>query len=111
MERMPGDTSTMASSLSSRLEISLPLDKDPFVTPGRGTRLSPTASSFTPYVEVDKFSPTSGPLSNALSSDIGVSRVLRVSSDVPVLISEVEEWLSVSDFDSTSGLVYMTDLR
>ena len=86
--------------ISKRLEMSLPQDKDPFVTPVRGTRLSPTASTFTPGTESNTVLSLDDVVysSNALSSELGLSRVLRISSNEAIAVSEIEEWLSVSGF-------------
>lgn len=76
------------------------LDKDPFVTPthGQGTRLSPTASAFLPFTSVvDQSLPAgTGPVATALSTDLGLSRQLDVSSSAPLSASEVDAWLAVS---------------
>ncbi|CAM1510293.1 Fc.00g006280.m01.CDS01 [Cosmosporella sp. VM-42] len=72
------------------------LDKDPFVSPVHGTRLSPTASTFRPEVNfVDfPFPQDTGPIANALSTDLGLSHHLDVSSSVPLSISEVDSCLA-----------------
>ena len=84
-------------SLGQRLEMSLPQDKDPFVTPVRGTRLSPTASTFTPGTEPDAFRSLNSMVhfTNALSSKLGLSRILWVSLDKTSSVSEIEHCLSV----------------
>ncbi|RFU74171.1 meiosis mei2 [Trichoderma arundinaceum] len=76
------------------------LDKDPFITSihGVGTRLSPTASAFSPFVgnTYVRLPNGDGPISAALSTDMGLSRILVVSSPTQVSTREVEAILTVS---------------
>ena len=76
------------------------LDKDPFVSPVHGTRLSPTASAFRPVVNLVGFSfpHDAGPIANALSTDLGLSHHLDVSSSVPLSVSEVDSCMVVGTF-------------
>jgi hypothetical protein len=94
----PLDTPKLPSSLGNHRDIPLPLDKDPFVTPIRTTRLSPTASTFTPCADLDLVSSrsTPGPISSSLSSDLGLSRILRISGENTVLPADVDSVLSVN---------------
>lgn len=73
------------------------IDKDPFISPSHGTRLSPTASAFKPVINLVGFSlPRDGqPISTELSSEIGVSHHLEVSSPNPLSIAEVDDCLMV----------------
>ncbi|KAL7787019.1 hypothetical protein V8C37DRAFT_412260 [Trichoderma ceciliae] len=76
------------------------LDKDPFITSiqGVGTTLSPTASAFSPYVgnTYVRLPNGDGPISAALSTDMGLSRILVLSSPTQVSAREVEAFLTVS---------------
>lgn len=68
-------------------------DKDPFVTSGQATQLSPTASAFTPFCD---FHQDSGSFhASSLSTDIGISRSLLVSASTSITVTEVETWLKV----------------
>lgn len=75
------------------------LDKDPFVTPSHhhGTRLSPTASAFSPFAGTVESPPLSeyGPVAAALSHELGLSRHLEISAHNSVSVSEVSIWLTV----------------
>lgn len=75
------------------------LDKDPFITSiqGVGTRLSPTASAFSPFVgnTYVRLPAGDGPISAALSTDMGLSRILFISSPAQVSAREVEALLTV----------------
>lgn len=74
-------------------------DRDPFVTPGRNskTRLSPTASAFSPWSDIRyrQQGELSGPISAAFSKDLGVSRSLSMSSNQHFTASDVHSWLQV----------------
>ncbi|PHH58756.1 hypothetical protein CDD81_4667 [Ophiocordyceps australis] len=74
------------------------IDKDPFVTPSHqpGTRLSPTASTFSPFSTSLKVGRAfdAAPIAAALSSDLGLSRHLHVSSSAHLSVTEVNTWLS-----------------
>jgi hypothetical protein len=76
------------------------LDKDPFITSlhGVNTRLSPTASTFNPFVgnTYVRLPSGDGPISGALSTDMGLSRILVISSPTHVSTREVEAVLTVS---------------
>lgn len=104
VERMPRDTPVLSQSLTDHREISLVLGKDPFVTPVRGTRLSPTASTFTPYTEAEHdslfpdslFPDKDASISRTLSSNLGLSRAIRVTTQQDLLRTNVERMLSVS---------------
>lgn len=73
------------------------LDKDPFISSiqGVGTRLSPTASAFSPFVGNTYVRLPAGDLSAALSTDMGLSRILFISSPAQVSAREVEALLTV----------------
>ena len=75
------------------------LDKDPFVTPSNqaGTRLSPTASAFNSFAGTINIPlpGDGGPITASLSTDLGLSRHLDISSSVSISMSEVAVWLSV----------------
>ena len=98
LDMVSSDGPAGTSSVTGRHDFSSQLDKDPFVTPVRGTRLSPTASSFTPFADSDRQSTSDDvePISATLSSDLGISRVLRISSTKAILVPELETWLTVS---------------
>lgn len=73
-------------------------DKDPFVSHGHHTGLSPTASSFQPFPHTS-FSTSNlptGVVASALSSDLGVSRLITVYGLATVSPAHVESWLKVS---------------
>lgn len=75
------------------------LDKDPFVSPGHRAGLSPTASSFQPFIQ-PTFGPSSLPhsiIASALSNDLGVSRLITVSALAAISSTQVESWLKVSN--------------
>lgn len=71
------------------------LEKDPFVT--QNTKLSPTASTFKPF-STPGFIPSvhiASPVASALSTDLGLSRLLNISSPTVICKSQVEAWLTV----------------
>jgi hypothetical protein len=69
------------------------MDKDPFVTPCPNKGLSPTASVFQPFS--GSSSVVTRPVATALSTDLGVSRLLVAYSTVDVSVDEVQTWLTV----------------
>ena len=83
------------------------LGKDPFVTPGRGKGLSPTASTFKPFAATGSALqyPQSGTVSTALSTDLGLSRLLCVSHPASLTTSEVETWLMVRILAISTGMI------
>ncbi|OTA05418.1 hypothetical protein A9Z42_0060810 [Trichoderma parareesei] len=104
------------------------LDKDPFISSiqGIGTRLSPTASAFSPFVGSTyvRLPAGDGPISAALSTDMGLSRILFISSPAQVSAREVEALLTDLGTDgspnygvrslkahSAGVFVYFTDIR
>lgn len=97
LNHIRGQSGTL-SPLALHENASLHLEKDPFVTPSRDTRLSPTASSFTPVksrpLDVNQTSPST--VSAILSSELGLSRTLRLSAAEQPEPREVEKWLAVS---------------
>lgn len=82
-------------------------DRDPFVTPGHNskTRLSPTASTFSPWGDARyrQQGESSGPISSAFSKELGVSRTLSISSNQHVTASDVHSWLQVRKIIPTSN--------
>ncbi|KAH7000046.1 RNA recognition motif 2-domain-containing protein [Ilyonectria destructans] len=72
------------------------LDKDPFVSPVHDTRLSPTASAFSPDAQAVSFSlPHTGqPIATLLSTELGVSHHLDISSSSSLSVSEVDACLT-----------------
>ncbi|RCI10754.1 hypothetical protein L249_5365 [Ophiocordyceps polyrhachis-furcata BCC 54312] len=86
------------------------LDKDPFVTPSHrlGTRLSPTALAFSPFPAVKQlpFMGEGGPIAVALSDDLGLSRNVKVSSLMPISISEIS--LVLDGLEATGELPHGT---
>lgn len=85
-------------------------EKDPFVTPthGPGAKLSPTASAFSPFSanHCPDVSPARVP-SHTLSTDLGLSRHLKISSkDGSVSVQDVEMWLTVSIITSIDQVPY-----
>jgi hypothetical protein len=72
-------------------------DKDPFVSPGYGTGLSPTASSFQPFGQPGLVQPShpGAIVASALSNNLGVFRLISVSGPVAVSPTQVESWLKV----------------
>ncbi|KAH6604093.1 meiosis mei2 [Trichoderma cornu-damae] len=104
------------------------LDKDPFITSMQnvGTRLSPTASTFSPFVgnTFVRLPNGDGPISAALSTDMGLSRILALSSSTQVSAREVEAFLADTEKDGcltygarnfkahgTGVFIYFTDIR
>ncbi|KAL9473718.1 hypothetical protein ACSS6W_008098 [Trichoderma asperelloides] len=104
------------------------MDKDPFITSMHGvsTRLSPTASTFSPFVgnTYVRLPDGEGPISGALSTDIGLSRILVISSPTQISTREVEAVLAdiekdgnhtygARNFKTHSGgvFIYFTDIR
>lgn len=73
-------------------------DRDPFVTPIHGSRLSPTASSFCPVLALAGYSPPRQgiSLSMALSTELGITRHIAVSSQDSLSVMEVERCLMVT---------------
>lgn len=82
------------------------LDKDPFVSPVHDTRLSPTASAFSPDAQAVSFSlPHTGqPIATLLSTELGVSHHLDISSSSPLSVSEVDACLTVLALPFHSGM-------
>lgn len=72
-------------------------DKDPFIGPFHDTRLSPTASAFRPVVSVAGYAPPhqADIVSMSLSTELGLSRHLAVSSSVTLSVAEIERCLMV----------------
>ncbi|KAH7144667.1 hypothetical protein B0J13DRAFT_635969 [Dactylonectria estremocensis] len=72
------------------------LDKDPFISPVYDTRLSPTASAFNPDTQDAGFSAASAeqPIATLLSTELGVSHHLDISSPISLSVSEVEACLT-----------------
>jgi hypothetical protein len=74
-------------------------ERDPFVTPRHenSTRLSPTASAFNPFMNMTSHTEASKShlVASALSTELGLSRCLLVSSDSPLAAEEVNIWLNV----------------
>ncbi|KAH6893609.1 RNA recognition motif 2-domain-containing protein [Thelonectria olida] len=72
------------------------LDRDPFVSPVHGTRLSPTASAFSPDFQDPKYFPSQNerPVATALSTELGISHYLEISSNGPLETSDVDNCLS-----------------
>jgi hypothetical protein len=73
------------------------LDRDPFVSPVHGTTLSPTASAFSPDFQDPKYpaSQNARPIVTALSTELGISHYLEISSSGPLTTSDVDNCLSV----------------
>ncbi|KAK1240335.1 hypothetical protein MKX08_007777 [Trichoderma sp. CBMAI-0020] len=82
------------------------MDKDPFITSMHsvGTRLSPTASTFSPFVgnTYVRLPDGEGPISGALSTDIGLSRILVISSPTQLSTREVEAVLADIEKDGSN---------
>lgn len=76
-------------------------DKDPFITPTYevpASNLSPMASAFNPFAKTvqNSLAGASALVSMALSTDLGISRHLDISTLATISTSEVETWLAVS---------------
>jgi hypothetical protein len=73
------------------------------VTPCSNKGLSPTASVFQPFSGSP--SVATRPIATALSTDLGVSRLLVAYSTIDVSVDEVQAWLTVGslsyDFQPT----------
>lgn len=83
------------------------LDKDPFVSPAHGTTLSPTASTFKPVDSLLDFpSSHDGRLvAGVLSTDLGLSHQLSISSSTPLSIPDVDGYLLVWSLFSLSPIL------
>lgn len=101
---LPGNSYAVSTTPPARppgrgfLDSGSQVDKDPFISPGRRTGLSPTASSFQPFNQ-PPFVPSTLPgsiVSSALSNDLGVSRLISVSGFAKISVTQVESWLKVS---------------
>ncbi|KEY67275.1 hypothetical protein S7711_04528 [Stachybotrys chartarum IBT 7711] len=104
-------------------------DKDPFITPTYevpASNLSPMASAFNPFAKPVQHSlpGASAVISMALSTDLGISRHLDISTLATISTSEVEAWLATLEAngahlhgDRQLGamndhvFVYFTDIR
>ncbi|KAK9442821.1 meiosis protein MEI2 [Metarhizium brunneum] len=97
-------------------------ERDPFVTPRHriSTRLSPTASTFNPFTNVNSLGEASksNPVATALSTELGLSRYLLIASDTHLEAEEVSIWLDDLDLhgrrfhgqrsiDTENGKVYV----
>ena len=80
------------------------MEQDPFVTPGRGKSLSATASTFMPYSrrDVTKQRPETVAIPTALSTDVGLSRLLHIHTPGMVPAVEIEDWIHVCCTQYTS---------
>ncbi|KFA65487.1 hypothetical protein S40285_00434 [Stachybotrys chlorohalonatus IBT 40285] len=104
-------------------------DKDPFITPTYevpASNLSPMASAFNPFAKTvqNSLAGASALVSMALSTDLGISRHLDISTLATISTSEVETWLATLEAngahlygDRQLGaindhvFVYFTDIR
>ena len=74
-------------------------ERDPFVTPGHSskTRLSPTASAFSPWSGGNSHQQDNSPrpISAAFSKEMGLSRTISISSNQHLSASDIYRWLQV----------------
>lgn len=95
----PASLTPPAKSKAKNAQDMAASDRDPFVTPGHNskTRLSPTASTFSPWSDARyrQQGEPSGPISVAFSKELGMSRSLFVSSNQHITASDVDSWLQV----------------
>ncbi|KAI5457928.1 RNA recognition motif 2-domain-containing protein [Mariannaea sp. PMI_226] len=73
------------------------IDRDPFVSPIHSTRLSPTASAFSPHAQSPNFpihQQHGRSIMGNLSTELGISHHLDISSSTPLCVSEVETCLN-----------------
>lgn len=94
-------------SMSNFPGSTLSLDKDPFTTPGRGKGLSPTASTFQPFTPSSQIAPhlDDDSISTVLSTDLGLSRLLCLVYPTSVSVSEVADWVNVSQLSPCLHLI------
>ncbi|KID73063.1 meiosis protein MEI2, partial [Metarhizium brunneum ARSEF 3297] len=82
-------------------------ERDPFVTPRHriSTRLSPTASTFNPFTNVNSLGEASksNPVATALSTELGLSRYLLIASDTHLEAEEVSIWLDQNPGSETES--------
>lgn len=75
-------------------------ERDPFVSPwnGHDTRLSPTASVFSPVMIKVATNPQlcNNPVSTVMSTELGLSRCLELFSETAISTEEVGSYLKVS---------------
>ncbi|KAG5979826.1 hypothetical protein E4U55_004718 [Claviceps digitariae] len=92
-----GDVSAL-SALDRQYNAGLGHERDPFLTSHhiQRTKLSPTASSFNPFMEagsIRQLEPVS-PVASTLSNELGLSRYLLISSEEPLDVEKVQQWFN-----------------
>ena len=114
--RVPRDVSRSASATPVKFLLgsfntnisSLDMERDPFTTPCRRKGLSPTASTFQPFNPADQIAPRAeaeiDSVAAALSTELGLSRLLHLSYPPSVNVPEVEGWLKVSPYCDVPSL-------
>lgn len=96
-----GDVSAL-SALDRQYNASLGHERDPFLNSHhiQGTKLSPTASSFNPFMEAGSIRQieSASPVATTLSNELGLSRYLLISSEEVLSVEKVQQWFNVSLF-------------
>ncbi|KAG5930691.1 hypothetical protein E4U42_000031 [Claviceps africana] len=92
-----GDVSAL-SALDRQYNASLGHDRDPFLTSHhiQRTKLSPTASSFNPFMEAGSIRQleSASPVATTLSNELGLSRYLLISSEELLDGEKVQQWFN-----------------
>lgn len=95
-----GDVS--APPLDQQYNSSTGPERDPFLSSHhlQRTRLSPTASSFNPFMEASSFRQleATSPVATTLSNELGLSRYLLISSEEILTVEKILQWFNVSLF-------------
>ncbi|KAG6004894.1 hypothetical protein E4U21_000621 [Claviceps maximensis] len=92
-----GDVSALAA-LDRQFNVSLGHERDPFLTSHhiQRTKLSPTASSFNPFMEAGSIRQldSASPVATTLSNELGLSRYLLISSKELLDAEKVQQWFN-----------------
>ncbi|KAG5931745.1 hypothetical protein E4U53_001634 [Claviceps sorghi] len=92
-----GDVSAL-SALDRQYNASLGHERDPFLTSHhiQRTKLSPTASSFNPFMEAGSIRQleSASPVATTLSNELGLSRYLVISSEELLDVDKVQQWFN-----------------
>ncbi|KAG6018366.1 hypothetical protein E4U43_002525 [Claviceps pusilla] len=101
-----GDVSAL-SALDRQYNATLGHEKDPFLNSHhiQGTKLSPTASSFNPFMEAGSIRQIESvsPVATTLSNELGLSRYLLISSEEVLSVEKVQQWFNLDHSASNSA--------